>query len=171
MIRTGLGILITLCIILASCEKQNEVSIDSLNRTNLMQASDISNIISETTDQLNTTPHITDTVNSIWLEKYSDIFITSEWISAQNASGNQIIALFGALKNNPHQGVVQVVQTNADESVFIQDLGRYLTSEQHGTLKVTGFGAKDFTMSFVDEDGQESSFWIGNGFYPYTPEN
>jgi hypothetical protein len=118
-------------------------------------------------DTANTLPKIITTVNSKWKEKYKDINIINEWISAQLES-DRYIMLCGSLKNDSRQGVAVVIHTNRDGSKIL-DQKRFMSPEKHGALKVYEIGAKDFTMSLADEDGLEWYFNVFNGFDPSAP--
>lgn len=115
----------------------------------------------------NSGPQITDSVDAKWKEKYNDIDINNEWISAQQNA----IALFGSLKNDSQQGVVEVIFMDDSGNNTVNLEKRYLSPAKHGALKASEIGAKDYTLVATDEDGLKWNFQIYNGFDPDTPLN
>jgi hypothetical protein len=108
---------------------------------------------------------IINNVSNEWESKYTDTNITNEWLSDQYEDDRYIV-LFGSLKNDPRQGVTEVLHTNRECSQ-VKDEKRFLTPSKHGSIKVYMLGAKDTTMVVVvvvDADGNEWNFQIFNGF-------
>lgn len=116
----------------------------------------------------NYSAQIINTVSSAWKTKYNDISITNEWLSAVVEGDIRYVALAGALKSDPRQGVVEVVTTHRDGTTVKSDQ-RFLCPRKDGVLTITEIGAKDTTMGLRDADGHSWNFHIDNGFDPQTP--
>ncbi len=113
-------------------------------------------------------PRIAGTAGDVWKTKYGDIGIANEWISAVGTEETRRLALAGALKSDPRQGVVEVVVTDRRGTAVKSDR-RFLCPLRSGSLKVSELGAKDFTMGLEDEDGNAWNFSVFNGFDPPAP--
>lgn len=111
------------------------------SKTALNGSSDITPATSTATTDA--APRIIDSVDAEWTEKYDDIVINNEWISADE----QQIAFFGSLKSDSQQGVIEVIFMDDSGNNTISSEKRYLSPAKHGALKASEIGAKDFTLS------------------------
>ena len=109
-------------------------------------------------------PQILYAVPAGLLSADPDVVVANGWESAK-AEGNRTVALLGALKSDPEQGVAVVLSIDPEDEGKILDRTRVLTPEKHGAIRVTTLGAKDFDMTAVAADGYYWTFNVYNGFY------
>jgi Antirepressor regulating drug resistance, predicted signal transduction N-terminal membrane component len=108
---------------------------------------------------------IIDNVSDELKEKYPDINVTNQWLG--NKEENRYTVLFGCLKNDPQQGVAQVILESADGKNILEEK-RYLDPMKNGALKVTDLeSAKDDFMKIGDSTGKQRSFSCRSGFTLY----
>lgn len=124
-------------------------SISSTLQTSTLSEADDRQIIQKVAEEL--------------INRYPDINITNEWLSAKGEF--RYAVLFGSLKIDTRQGVGQVIRYNA-ECTEVLDEKKYLDPLKHGTVRVTDLGARDNDMLIVDADGNKRSFAANQGFDP-----
>ena len=102
-----------------------------------------------------------ENIDDFWNSYLPEVTIQNEWIHAADAGYS--IAVFGALKDDPEQGTVNMVDVDPDNR--ITGSRQILAPSKGGSLSVTDEEtAKEFIMEAEDEHGTTYLFDYYNGF-------
>lgn len=107
-------------------------------------------------------------MDEFWDSYFSETDIENEWFHASDSGYN--IAIFGALKENPKQGVVCLLTVNPDYTVSSTE--QILSPYEGGSLSVIDQTsiAKEFNMEVQEESGLVYLFNFYNGFIAYKKD-
>ena len=100
-------------------------------------------------------------MDGFWDSYLPDVIIQNQWIHAADAGYR--IAVFGALKDDPEQGSVNIIDVSPDNT--ITNSRQILAPSKGGSLSVIDEeAAKEFNMEAEDEHGTVYLFNYYNGF-------
>lgn len=158
------GILIW--IVAAKLDQPNKNDHKNIASTNSETEQSLTKVIDKNLNNKNVDPYIIskENVDSFWKKYLTNVEIQNEWIYC--GTDGYSIAIFGASKDNPKQGTVDVISTNSKDEIIYEQ--QFLAPYEGGALSVINEpSAKDFIMDVQDEAGRIYLFNFYNGFGAY----
>lgn len=103
-------------------------------------------------------------MDDFWSSSLPEVSIQNEWIHAADAGYS--IAIFGALKDDPGQGIVDIYYVDPDKTIAYSE--QILAPSRGGSLSAIDVeSAKEFNVEVEDELGTVYLFNFSNGFTAY----
>lgn len=159
-----IAVIMLVCLSVSSCMKHNNDKDISSERIEKSEIVDKNLKLEE--------PYLfvvdSEDMDDFWKGYLSDIDIKNEWFHA--ADTGYCVAIFGALKDNPEQGIADVLSLTPDCTIISAE--RILAPIKGGSLSVMEgtSTAKEFNMEVQEESGKEYLFNFFNGFTAYKEE-